>query len=97
MQQFRWYMYLQQGSSHTLPGLPVVLVLSHALHTCETGSEHVTTGHFLDNSGLESPDQPWLQHQRTTPRPPRPPALGHTELCCCQGTRHQLRGQTHKK
>ena len=85
-----WYYRLPT----TLPKLPVVYTIVLAIHTYETSSEHVTTGHFLYNGGLGFPNQSWLKHQRTTPRPPRPFALGHTEPCCCQRAKHQLRGNT---
>ena len=49
----------------------MVLVLSHALHTCETGSEHVTTATFLITVVLS----PLISRVSNTGRP-RPTPLG---------------------
>ena len=49
-----------------------------------------TTGQFFITVVL-SPPQLWLKHQRTTP-PLSPLLWVRTEPCCCQGVKHQLRG-----
>ena len=62
--------WLQQGFPLPLhhARLPMVLVLRHSIYTLvRQAVKMYTTGQF---SGLESPDQLWLTHQRTTPPSP---------------------------